>query len=101
MAVHGLGANPDFAWVWLPKNNPPNSHGYPTTPFNWLSELLPKNLDCRVMAFNYDSTWISKESAPQQRLSNISDSLLCYLGDSRDQVRLMLALSGIGFVNTL
>ncbi|KAJ2979724.1 hypothetical protein NQ176_g3080 [Zarea fungicola] len=62
VAVHGLGANPDYAWVWLPKNNPPDSHGYPTTPLNWL------------------------KSAPQQRLSNISDNLLSYLANSRDKM---------------
>ncbi|KFZ17155.1 hypothetical protein V502_04720 [Pseudogymnoascus sp. VKM F-4520 (FW-2644)] len=25
VAVHGLGATPDYAWVWLPKNNPPEA----------------------------------------------------------------------------
>lgn len=53
------------------------------------------------MAFNYDSTWISTESAPQQRLSNISDNLLSYLANSRDKVRLIFDLSGIGFINIL
>ncbi|KAJ6780463.1 hypothetical protein PWT90_01829 [Aphanocladium album] len=61
VAVHGLGANPDYAW-----------------------ELLPSKLPCRVLAFNYDSTWIS--NAPQQKLSNISDNLLRSLQDMRDKI---------------
>ncbi|KAK2599135.1 hypothetical protein QQS21_005396 [Conoideocrella luteorostrata] len=86
VAVHGLGANPDYAWVWLPKNNPTNSRGYPDKPLNWLRELLPTKLSCRVLAFNYDSTWLSTglAMAPQQRLSNISDNLLQSLQNIRE-----------------
>lgn len=89
VAVHGLGANPDYAWVWLPKNNPVNSHGYPDEPFNWLEKLLPTEMSkaeqsCRVLTYNYDSAWIS--DAPQQRLSNISDILLETLRNKRDTV---------------
>ncbi|KAM3548408.1 hypothetical protein ARSEF4850_009431, partial [Beauveria asiatica] len=83
VAVHGLGANPDYAWVWLPKNNPIDSRGHPDKPFNWLQKLLPAELSCRVLAFNYPSTWIL--NAPQQKLSNISDNLLRSLRDIRDK----------------
>lgn len=83
VAVHGLGANPDYAWVWNPKNNPPNRPGYPSGWFNWLKELLPTELSCRVMTFNYDSKWLM--NAPQQRLSNISDGLLDSLRNKRDE----------------
>lgn len=93
VAVHGLGANPDYAWVWLPKNNPVNCRGYPDKPFNWLEKLLPAELfkakqSCRILAFNYDSTWLSTGSAPQQRLSNISDNLLESLRNIRETVGL-------------
>jgi len=84
VAVHGLGANPDYAWVWLPRYNPPDSSGYPDKNFNWLKELLPAKLPCRIMTFNYDSKWFL--DAPQQRLSNISDSLLDGLRNNRDNV---------------
>ncbi|KAK9444704.1 Ankyrin repeat-containing domain protein [Metarhizium brunneum] len=85
VAVHGLGANPDYAWVWLPKNNPPNRCGYPDKPFNWLQELLPAKISkpCRVLAFNYDSRWFW--DAPQQKLSSISDTLLDGLRNDREQ----------------
>ncbi|EXA31563.1 hypothetical protein FOVG_17184 [Fusarium oxysporum f. sp. pisi HDV247] len=86
VAVHGLAANPDYAWVWQPKNNPPGHPGYPAKHFNWLRELLPNELSsaqlsCRVMTFNYDSKWFM--NAPQQRLSNISDTLLVSLRNER------------------
>ncbi|KAH7159350.1 hypothetical protein DER46DRAFT_560375 [Fusarium sp. MPI-SDFR-AT-0072] len=88
VAVHGLGANPDYAWVWQPKNNPSGCPGYPAHHFNWLRELLPtelssKQLSCRVMTFNYDSRWFM--NAPQQRLSNISDKLLVNLRNKREK----------------
>lgn len=91
VAVHGLGANPDYAWVWLPKNNPPNNPSYPNEPLNWLRDLLPpkllsSKLPCRIMAFNYDSRWLLK--APQQRLSNISDNMLSSLRNNRAKVGL-------------
>lgn len=86
VAVHGLGANPDYAWVWLPKNNPGDRPEYPNKPYNWLKELLPNKLSCRVrvMTFNYDSKWFM--NAPQQRLSNISDTLLHSLQNKRKEV---------------
>ncbi|KAI1109378.1 hypothetical protein F5Y14DRAFT_30227 [Nemania sp. NC0429] len=88
VAVHGLAANPDYAWVWQPKHNPPGETGYPAVHFNWLQELLPAELGsvqlpCRVMTFNYDSKWFM--DAPQQRLSNISDNLLTSLRNARDK----------------
>ncbi|OAP55707.1 hypothetical protein AYL99_09859 [Fonsecaea erecta] len=83
VAVHGLGANPAYAWVWHPKNNPPGGSGYPDKPFNWLKELLPKKMSCRVMAFNYDSKWLI--DAPQQRISDISGTLLNSLQNNRKE----------------
>ena len=93
VAVHGLGANPNYAWAWLPKNNPPDNRNYPKKPLNWLKDLLPSNLlssklRCRVMAFNYESKWFL--NAPQLRLSNISDNLLDSLRNNRTKVSLQL-----------
>jgi len=90
VAVHGLGANPAYAWVWLPRYNSHDSSGYPDKPFNWLAKLLPRRLPCRVIAFNYDSKW--HKDAPQQRLSNISDSLLDSLRNNREKVGLPFVL---------
>jgi hypothetical protein len=89
VAVHGLGANPKYAWVWNPKNNPPGSKAYPAKPVNWLVDLLPQVIPqpCRIMTFNYDSTWIF--DAPQQRLSTISDELLMCLRNKREKVGLV------------
>ncbi|KAH7000576.1 hypothetical protein EDB80DRAFT_618126, partial [Ilyonectria destructans] len=89
VAVHGLAANPDYAWVWQPKNNPADGFGYPTEHVNWLKHLLPAELllstqlSCRVMTFNYESKWLI--NAPQQRLSNISDKLLVSLRNKREK----------------
>ncbi|KHN94745.1 Peroxisomal targeting signal 1 receptor [Metarhizium album ARSEF 1941] len=101
VAVHGLGANPDYAWIWLPKNNPPDSPGYPDEPFNWLQKLLPAKLSCRVLAFNYDSAWFA--NAPQQRLSHISDNLLDSLRHQRDEVGVIIirALRLVALANSL
>lgn len=98
VAVHGLGANPDYAWVWLPKNNPPNRRGYPNKPFNWLQELLPAKLPkpCRVLAFNYDSRWFW--DAPQQKLSSISDTLLDSLRNDREQNKVGPMLRFIAYI---
>lgn len=89
VAVHGLAANPDYAWVWQPKNNPPGRHGYPDKHFNWLKDLLPTemssaSLSCRVMAFNYDSKWFM--DAPKQKLSDLSNRLLDSLRNKREKV---------------
>ncbi|OJD12205.1 hypothetical protein AJ78_07164 [Emergomyces pasteurianus Ep9510] len=83
VTVHGPGANPKYAWMWLPKNNPPGAQGYqyPKEKFNWLKQLLPQKLPSRVMAFNYDSDWYF--NAPQQKLSSISDKLLERLRSER------------------
>ncbi|KAH8679338.1 hypothetical protein BGZ61DRAFT_508198 [Ilyonectria robusta] len=89
VAVHGLAANPDYAWVWQPKNNPADGCGYPTEHFNWLKHLLPAELllstqlSCRIMTFNYELKWLI--NAPQQRLSNISDKLLVSLRNKREK----------------
>ncbi|KAK8142161.1 hypothetical protein G3M48_009262, partial [Beauveria asiatica] len=84
VAVHGLGASSTAAWTWLPKNNPPNSSGYPDKPFNWLKRLLAEKVKCRILTLNYDSTWISGGRVPQQRLSDISRNFLSLLRDMRN-----------------
>lgn len=86
LAVHGLGANPSYAWVWQPKNNPPGRSGYPKEHFNWLKELLPTKLaqaeiPCRVMTYNYSSDWFKSDQFT--RLTNMSDNLLRLLSAHR------------------
>lgn len=88
VGVHGLGANPDHAWLWHKKNNPThgNLESYPTTDVNWLQDLLPSKLrsddvSCRVMVFNHDSRWIRR--ARIQRLSHISNRMLDSLHNKR------------------
>ena len=89
MAVHGLGANPKYAWVWNPKNNLPGKKGYPDKEVNWLVDLFPQVISkpYRVMTFNYNSTWHS--NAPKQRLSLVSVDLLKELQNQRENVDLV------------
>jgi hypothetical protein len=83
VAVHGLGANPKYAWVWDPENKP----------VNWLVDCLPDKIPFpyRVMTFNYDSKW--HYDAPKQRLSLISNELLTRLRNEREKVSLVLEQS--------
>jgi hypothetical protein len=90
VALHGLGARPEYAWVWLPKNNPPGRNT-PDQPYNWLKHLLPTELCCRVLAFNYESRW--HRDAPQQRLPSISDTLLNALRSKREDTNVGLPLT--------
>jgi hypothetical protein len=86
--VHGLGADPGHAWLWHKKNIPTDGDekDHPKKDLNWLKDLLPTKLNaakvsCRVMVYNYKSTWIV--DAPKQRLSNISDRMLANLQKER------------------
>lgn len=71
IAVHGLGANPDFAWVR--KKNPEEGQ---FEDVNWLETLLPQLLPVsRIRCFNYDSTWVGRK-VPRQSFVNIARQLL-------------------------
>ncbi|KID89330.1 NACHT and Ankyrin domain protein, partial [Metarhizium majus ARSEF 297] len=49
VAVHGLGANPDYAWIWLPKNNPPTVADTQTNPLtgfkNYFQPSYPSHVE--------------------------------------------------------
>jgi hypothetical protein len=71
IAVHGLGANPDFAWIR--KKQP--EEGQPED-INWLETLLSHSLPAsRIQCFNYDSRWLGN-NLPKQSFINIAEQLL-------------------------
>ncbi|PMD29581.1 hypothetical protein L207DRAFT_445284, partial [Hyaloscypha variabilis F] len=77
VAVHGLEANPDQAWIGNAK------YGH----INWLADkgMLPSKLPhSRIMAFNYDSKRLLE--SPKQQLSAIAMQLLAILDDMRREV---------------
>ena len=78
VAVHGLGANPDFAWFRKLDDNARHSH----EGVNWLEELLPNTLEAnsprilaRILCFRYDSGWFGKKLT-RNRLSDLARKLL-------------------------
>ncbi len=81
VAVHGLGASPDWAWVRKMKNGSEEVH------VNWLAdeEMLPVKLpNSRIMTFNYESKWLL--GAPKQRRSLCAIQLLTALDNKRKEV---------------
>ncbi|KAI9747383.1 MAG: hypothetical protein M1835_002128, partial [Candelina submexicana] len=71
IALHGLGANPDYAWL-RKKNAAEGQH----EDVNWLSQLLPNAIpSARIRCFNYDSRWIGRD-LPKQRLTLIAEQVL-------------------------
>jgi len=74
IAVHGLGAIPEFTWKAK------------ETGVNWLSDsrmLPPAVPEARIMRFGYDSLWLGKTPV-RTRLGIIADKLLLHLGKERD-----------------
>jgi len=68
IAVHGLGADPRFAWIRKAESKERKS-------VNWLSDLLPQRIpNTRIMTFNYPSRW--HRDAPRQRLALCASDLL-------------------------
>ena len=64
VAVHGLGAHPDYTWT--------------AGDVNWLrnEHMLPRAIpNSRILRFGYESQWVGKE-AIQQRLPLVADQLL-------------------------
>lgn len=81
IAVHGLGASPDWAWIRKVEN------GNEEANVNWLADehMLPAKLpDSRIMTFNYESKWFLE--APKQRRSLCAIQLLTALDNRRTQV---------------
>lgn len=82
VAVHGLGASPDWAWIRKVKNN-----DEPEVLVNWLADgnMLPVKLpNSRIMAFNYESKWLL--GAPMQRRCLCAIQLLTALDNKRNEV---------------
>ena len=72
VAVHGIGANPDFTWI--------------TSGVNWLQHrsMLPQALPkARIMRFGYASRWFGEETI-RQTLPSIADSFLFALREERE-----------------
>jgi len=107
VAVHGLGANPRYAWVAnVPRNDAKSTDDSITctrcppfsffskdkrrkkdkfTTVNWLIDLLPNEIpNARIMTFNYASRW--HKNAPHQDRYAPSDILLEHLRINREKV---------------
>jgi len=87
IAVHGLGANKDYAW--LKKKDLPRGI---TKDVNWLKSLLPVTLRsatpavrARIFCFNYDSRWLGRDTCTNT-LTTTSDGLVDALGRKDHQV---------------
>ncbi|KAM0799521.1 hypothetical protein BDR22DRAFT_855691 [Usnea florida] len=81
VAVHGLGATPDLAWIRKVKD------GDREELVNWLADknMLPAKLpDSRIMTFNYESKWLL--GAPMQRRNLCAIQLLTAIGNKREEV---------------
>lgn len=84
IAVHGLGARPDWAWVY--KTGERDHEGNERL-VNWLSDadMLPSQMpDSRIMTFNYESQWILGDL--RQRQSSCATQLLTALDNMRNEV---------------
>lgn len=88
VAVHGLGANPDYAWLNKEQLNQGRS-----TDVRWLPDLLPQTLKnhqpsvyARIFCFNYQSAWLGKTTS-KNWLNNIAQRLLDDLNSQDIQVR--------------
>ncbi|KIL87216.1 hypothetical protein FAVG1_09773 [Fusarium avenaceum] len=70
IAVHGLGSNVDRTWTWRSSCDPQKT-------VNWLKDadmLQSKIPNARILAFNYDSTWLS--DAPRTRVELCGEELM-------------------------
>lgn len=86
IAVHGLGSNPDRAWVRKVKSPEGAKPEDGEKKVNWLKDLLPAQVPHgRIMAFNYESKW--HRDAPKQRRSLCADQLLSAIDNVRKEVR--------------
>lgn len=87
IAVHGLGANPDHAWV-RHKDNPAGLE----KDVRWLTDLLPQtfrdhqpSVNARVFCFNYQSAWLGPQLS-RNRLEGVATRLLDDIHNARDKV---------------
>lgn len=82
IAVHGLGANPDWAWT----RKKAGKTGGEEILVNWLKDenMLPSKMpNAQIMTFNYESKW--HKDAPRQRRLLCADQLLTALDNQRKQ----------------
>lgn len=80
VAVHGLGATPDCAWIRKVQN------GDQEVLVNWLADrnMLPAKLpNSRIMTFNYESKWLL--GAPMQRRHLCAIQLLTAIDNKRKE----------------
>ena len=83
VAVHGLGATPEWAWVSKDRSGPDPR-------INWLKDhrMLPHQVpDSRIMTFNYESKGLHPQ-AVKAKLSDCANSLLNALKNDREEVEL-------------
>jgi hypothetical protein len=84
IAVHGLGATPE--WAWVAKVKQPGKPGEEKL-VNWLEApaMLPKELpNARIMAFSYESKWLLEGLKQRRALCGIQ--LLEALNNLRKKV---------------
>ncbi|RYP18336.1 hypothetical protein DL767_009856 [Monosporascus sp. MG133] len=78
VAVHGLGSNVDWTWIW--KDGTKHVH--------WLKDpdMLPAALpNARIMVYSYESRWHTK--APKTRLELCGEELMEDLHNFRTKTR--------------
>ena len=87
IAVHGLGAHPDHAWV-----RHKNAAEGIKNDVHWLTDLLPETLRqhrpsiyLRIFCYNYSSAWFGK-SLSKNRLKTVANRLLDDIHNVRLQV---------------
>ncbi|KAG5655550.1 hypothetical protein KAF25_003887 [Fusarium avenaceum] len=91
IAVHGLGSNVDRTWTW---------RGVDKTqePVNWLKDadmLQSKIPNARILAFNYESTWLS--DAPRTRVELCGEDLIHSLHRLRPESNRPIVFIGHSF----
>lgn len=83
IAVHGLGSQVDWSWVFKDETNQVN--GKPRL-INWLKDsnmlphLVPK---ARIMVYNYESRW--HKNAPKSRMQLCGEELINEIHDFREE----------------
>ncbi|OBT66018.1 hypothetical protein VE03_03233 [Pseudogymnoascus sp. 23342-1-I1] len=100
VAVHGFGANPDYAW---------SADVGSKVRFRWLERLLPEELpNTRIMTFSFQSNWLL--NAPKTRTAHCAAALLDALDNKRraivnahlhdDRENIAMATAGVLFFGT-
>ncbi|KAM3516472.1 hypothetical protein NHJ13051_009881 [Beauveria bassiana] len=87
IAVHGLGANPDYAWI----RKEDTATGGLEGSVHWLRDLLPATLrhgnpsvKARIFCFNYKSRWIGA-NLEKMHFARIADAMLdCIANENRN-----------------